>query len=113
MKKLLLAAAALGLMASEAGAQYGPPPGYRPPPPPPAYRPGPPVAPGYAGEWRHRRPYNWCQAKARRLHEFEYRSQMDGRVSRDEMRIANALRADLRAQCGGGRWHPQRGWYYG
>ena len=113
MKKLVLAVAALGLFSAEASAQYydRPPPGYRPPPP--EFR-GPPPPPYAApGGWRHARPYAWCQEKARRLHDFEYRSQMDGRVSRDEMRIANALRADLRASCGGGRWHPQRGWYYG
>jgi hypothetical protein len=90
MSKLLLAAAALGLFAVEALAQpYGPPPG-----------------------WRWRQPYSWCQAKAARLYEFEYRMQQDGRVSRDEARIAQSLRADLAANCGGGRWHPQRGWYY-
>lgn len=120
MKKVLLAAAVLGLFSVGAQAQpYGydrPPPGYRPPPPvyrapppPPAYGPGPYGAPP---AWRHRRPYDWCQAKAARLHEFEFRMQQDGRVSRDEARIASSLRADLAASCGGGRWHPQRGWYY-
>jgi hypothetical protein len=114
MKKTLLAAAMLGLFSADASAQYydRPPPGYRPPPP--VYRaPPPPPAHGGPGDWRHARPYNWCQAKARRLHEFEMRSQLDGRVSRDEMRIAASLRADLQASCGGGRWHPQRGWFYG
>lgn len=90
------------------GPRYEPVPRYAPPPPvvigPPIY--GPP--PG----WRHRRGYGWCRAKAERLYEFEYRMQLDGRVSRDEMRIANALRADLQRSCGGGRWAPDRGWYY-
>lgn len=91
------------------------PPRYRAPPPaiyvpPPVYAPAP-----YAGPppgWRHRRSYSWCQVKAQRLYEFEYRMQQDGRVSRDEARIAQALRADLANSCGGGRWAPSRGWYY-
>lgn len=128
MKKLLLAGAALGLMASSAAAQYGPPPypeyrrppppytDYRRPPPPPVYREpryvGPPVVSGPPSGWRHARAYNWCQARAQRLHEFEFRMQQDGRVSRDEARIARSLRADLAANCGGGRWNPNRGWYY-
>ena len=121
MRKVLLAVASLGLLASEAAAQYYPPPGgYRPPPPvyapppPPVYAP-PPPAYGYGpppGQWRHRRPYDWCQVKAQRLQEFEYRMQMDGRVSRDEVRIAQSLRADLANSCGGGRWEPNRGWHY-
>ncbi len=128
MRKLLLAVAAIGLFAGGASAQpygdgrggyrpppppdyYPPPPRYRqPPPPPPVYAPGP--AYGAPPAWRHRRPYDWCQAKAARLHEFEYRMQLDGRVSRDEARIASSLRADLASSCGGGRWHPQRGWHY-
>ena len=126
MKKLLMAVAALGLAGGEAMAQYYPPPPpppyYAPPPPPRPYYPPPPTyrAPpppsAYYGPppgWRHRRPYDWCQAKAARLYEFEWRMQQDGRVSRDEARIARSLRADLAASCGGGRWHPQRGWYYG
>ena len=122
MKKLILAAAALGLMATGAAAQSGPPPyqppyqDYRRPPPPPVYREpryvGPPVVARPERGWRHTQPYNWCQARAQRLHEFEYRMQLDGRVSRDEERIARSLRADLRASCGGGRWAPNRGWYY-
>ncbi len=127
MKKLLFAAAALGLTATSAAAQYGPPgyPDYRRPPPPysdyrrpppPVYREpryvGPPVVVGQPPSWRHGRAYNWCQARAQRLHEFEFRMQQDGRVSRDEARIARSLRADLAANCGGGRWNPNRGWYY-
>lgn len=139
MRKLLMAGAMLGLLATDAGAQgwnpNAPPPGYRPPPPPnvyvpPEYRPRqaippqpefrrqPPVVvtpgPSYGPPpgWRHRRAYDWCQAKAARLHEFEFRAQQDGRVSRDEMRISRSLRADLANSCGGGRWAPNRGWYY-
>lgn len=114
MKKILLAAAAVGMLAADASAQYydRPPPGYYRPPP--VYRaPPPPPAYGAPSNWRHRQPYNWCQAKAARLHEYEYRMQLDGRVSRDEARIASSLRADLARSCGGGRWNPQRGWYYG
>jgi hypothetical protein len=100
-----------------------PPPVYRAPPvyrpPPPVYRaPPPPVifapAPSYGPppNWRHRRAYGWCEERARRLHQFEYQMQLDGRVSKDEVRIARSLRADLAANCGGGRWAPNRGWYY-
>jgi hypothetical protein len=121
MKKLLLAVAALGLMATNVAAQYGPPPypeyrrpgaptyGGPPPPPYPTYRQPRYVAPPVAGGPQA---YNWCQARAQRLHEFEFRMQQDGRVSRDEARIARSLRADLAANCGGGRWNPNRGWYY-
>lgn len=93
------------------------PPGRQSPdvrrPGPPPYV-GPPGPPPYVARpsWRHRQPYDWCQSKAARLHEFEYRAQQDGRVSRDEMRIARSLRADLASSCGGGRWTPNRGWYY-
>lgn len=109
MRKILLAVAALGLAATDATAQPYPPygGGYRPPPPP-YYAPPPPAQP----QWRHRRAYDWCQAKAQRLYEFEYRMQTDGRVSRDEARIAQSLRADLASSCGGGRWGPSRGWHY-
>ncbi len=122
MRKALWAGALLALFAGEAAAQgygqggygqggYGPPPGYRPPPP--VYAPPPPpMAYGAPPQWRHRRPYDWCRAKAERLHQFEYQMQMDGRVSRDEVRIANSLRADLASSCGGGRWAPNRGWHY-
>ncbi len=138
MRKAALIAAVLGLIATEASAQgWGGPrdPGYRPPPPPgyyppppPGYRPPPPPPPVYAPPpprvvapgpgfgappgWRHRRAYDWCQVKAQRLHEFEYRATLDGRVSRDERRIAQSLRADLANNCGGGRWAPNRGWHY-
>lgn len=114
MKKLLLVALAIGLFASEVSAQgygWGPPP---PPPPRPYYGGpgyGPPPGPP-RDEWRHRRPRNWCEEKARRLHRFEYEMTTDGRVSRDEQRIANSLRADLANSCGGGRWAPERGWHY-
>ena len=112
MRKLLLAVAALGLFAVDVSAQpYGDGRGGR--------RTSPPSDDSPAGSghgvppaWRHRQPYGWCQAKASRLHEFEYRMQQDGRVSRDEARIASALRGDLASSCGNGRWHPQRGWHY-
>lgn len=113
MKRLLLALGALGLLATSASAQYYDPGYRRAPPPPPAYYPPPPPR-AHAGpppNWRYARPYSWCQAKAARLYDFERRMQADGRVSRDEVRIANSLRADLSASCGGGRWNPQRGWY--
>ena len=97
---------------------------YRPAPPvyrpaPPVYRQAPPIivgpGPGYGPppNWRHRRPYGWCRAKAERLHQFEYQMQLDGRISRDEMKIARSLRADLANSCGNGRWNPNRGWYNG
>lgn len=121
MKRFLIALGALGLLASSASAQYYDP-GWRRPPPPPGYYPPPPPPPVYQQpprryyggppDWRHARSYNWCQGKAARLYDFERRMQMDGRVSRDEARIANSLRADLQASCGGGRWAPNRGWYH-
>ena len=117
MKRLLISAALLALFAGEAAAQFWgpppPPPPYRGPPPPPYG--GPPPPPYYGGPppaWRHPRPYEWCAAKARHLHEFEYRMRLDGRISRGELQIADALRADLANSCGGGRWHPDRGWHY-
>ena len=64
------------------------------------------------GAWRYSQSYGWCTEKARRLHDFEFRMTRDGRVSRDERRIAENLRADLSRSCGGGRWHPDRGWHY-
>ena len=91
MKKLILASALLALGAVEASAQWGAPP---------------------PGAWRHSQPYNWCAEKAHRLHEFEFRMTRDGRISRDEARIAESLRFDLQRHCGGGRWHPDRGWHY-
>ena len=139
MRKALWAGALLALFAGEAAAQgygqggygqggygqggygqggygqggygqggYGPPPGYRPP------RVYAPPSNGYGAppQWRHRRAYDWCQQKAQRLHHFEYTMQTDGRVSRDEVRIANSLRADLANSCGSGRWAPNRGWHY-
>ncbi len=109
MKRLLAAGALLAIFAGEASAQgwgWGPPP----PPPPPGYYRGPAGPP--PGAWRHARPYDWCRAKAERLHSFEYRMQLDGRISRDEARIADSLRYDLQRSCGDGRWHPNRGWHY-
>jgi hypothetical protein len=50
-----------------------------------------------------RRTYDWCDARASRLREFEHRVRLDGRVSEDELRIAAALRADLAGTCGP-RW---------
>ncbi len=107
MKRLLAAGALLALCAGQAAAQYYP--GPPPPPPPPGHYRGP-VAP--PGAWRHARPYDWCRAKAERLYSFEYRMRQDGRISRDEARIADSLRYDLERSCGGGRWDPGRGWYY-
>ena len=108
MKKLILAAALLALGATQVSAQYGgPPPG--PPGPPGRYAPQPPHR---EPDWRHAQSRGWCEEKARRLHDFESRMTRDGRVSRDERRIAENLREDLRHSCGGGRWHPNRGWHY-
>lgn len=71
-------------------------------------------AQGYYGgrSWDHPRPYGWCRDKARRLHEYEYRASRDGRLSTNEKITIGLLRADLDNSCGGGRWHPKRGWYY-
>lgn len=62
--------------------------------------------------WKHSRPYHWCRDKARRLHEYEYRASRDGRLSTNERITISLLRADLDNSCGGGRWHPRRGWHY-
>ncbi len=86
MKKLLIGAAALALTATSTTAQYGPP--------------------------VSERGYDRCEARFQRLREFEYRVQRDGRVSRDEDRIARSLRADLAANCGGSRRLPRRGRSY-
>ena len=64
------------------------------------------------GAWQHARSHDWCLDKARRLHDFERLAASDGRVSKDERRIIENLRYDLQRSCGGGRWHPDRGWYY-
>ena len=113
MNKLIMAAALIALGASQAAAQFGGPLPPGPPGPPGRYgAPPPPPPPSNRGEWRHAQPRNWCEEKARRLHDFEFRMTRDGRVSRDERRIADGLRDDLRRSCGGGRWHPDRGWHY-
>ena len=62
------------------------------------------------GAWRFARPYDYCVEKARRLHDFEARH---GVRDRRDFRIMEEMRADLRASCGGGRWHPDRGWHHG
>jgi len=108
MKRLLIMVGLMALGAAEANAQFwgwGAPP---PPPPSPYWGapPGPP--PG----WRYRTAFSYCEQKARQLHEFEWRTTQDGRVTKDERRWINALRSELAAKCGGGRWHPDRGWYH-
>ena len=72
------------------------------------------AAQGYYGErrWEHPRPYHWCREKARRLHDYEYRASCDGRLSTNEKITLGLLRADLDQSCGGGRWHPRRGWHF-
>ncbi len=95
MKKTLIGACIVGLAAGLFATEVSAQPGYDRPPP----------------GWRYKQPYNWCREKARRLYDFEWRMQQDGRISRDEARIAAGLRSDLAASCGGGRWHPKRGWY--
>ena len=62
-------------------------------------------------KWEHKQSYDWCEAKARRLHDFERRSARDGVITRDERHIIHELERDLTASCGGGRWHPERGWH--
>ncbi len=62
--------------------------------------------------WEHPRPYGWCREKAQRLHEYEYRASRDGRLSTNEKITIGLLRSDLQNSCGGGRWHPRRGWHY-
>ena len=62
--------------------------------------------------WEHKQSYDWCEDKARNLHRYENRSARDGVITRDERRHIEILRADLRRSCGGGRWHPSRGWHY-
>ena len=99
MKRLLLAASVLAMCALgavDASAQ----------------RPGPRWEGGHAtpppGAWTYSRSHDWCLDKARRLHDFEARARYDRR----DVRIVEALRADLRQSCGGGRWNPDRGWYH-
>ena len=50
------------------------------------------------------RNHDFCQDKARRLHDFERRAASDGRIDRREQRTIEALRRDLRRTCGGFRW---------
>ena len=101
MRKVVWAMAVLGLCATDAAAQYYPPAG--------VYRPSPAPVYGAAQRhvqppaWRTRRPYDWCQTNARRLRDFDGRVQADGRVSRDEARIAQSLQADLATNCYRGR----------
>ena len=109
MNKLILAATVLAvgsLAAFDASAQRyereGPRRG-----PEPRWEGGHGLPP--AGVWRHARPYDYCVAKARRLNDFELRH---GVRDRRDALIMDELRADLRASCGGGRWHHDRGWYY-
>ena len=111
MRKVLWVLAVLGLCATEAAAQYYPPAG--------VYRPSPELVHGAGqrhvqppGAWRHRRPYDWCQANARRLREFDSQVRTDGRVSRDEARIAQSLQTDLAASCSRGRRPTYRGRTY-
>ncbi len=118
MKTLLLAAVALGLVMTAVQADPGPASQseYRRPPPPRVYR-GPRevagrIVPGPPQGWPNGRPYDWCEAKAQRLNQFEYQVQRDGRVSRDEDRIARSLRADLGSNCGRGLGGSSRVWYY-
>ena len=42
----------------------------------------------------------WCRAQRANLYRFQRQARWDGRVAIDEMRVANALRADLASQCG-------------
>lgn len=114
MRKYLIGAGVIALLTGVSAGQAAAQPGYYGDRPPPRYDRGPPPRRDFGPPpgWRHRQAYSWCQQKARRLYDFEYRMQLDGRVSRDERRIAASLEADLAASCGGGRWHPNRGWYY-
>ena len=111
MRKVLWVLAVLGLCATEAAAQYYPPAGVYRPSPAPDYGAGQRhVQP--AGAWRTRRPYDWCQANARRLRDFDAKVQTDGRVSRDEARIAQSLQTDLATSCSRGRRPAIRSWHY-
>jgi hypothetical protein len=64
-----------------------------------------------AGRWEYQRPYSWCEAKARRLHEYTHQARADRVVTRWEARNIRLLEDDLASSCGGGRWAPERGWY--
>ena len=63
------------------------------------------------GRWEYSRPRDWCEGKARRLHEYEHRARADGIITREERHTIHALEDDLARSCGGGRWAPDRGWY--
>lgn len=52
----------------------------------------------------------WCTVQRVNLHRFQAQVRRDGYVSIDEMRIANALRADVATTCGRSRWAPNRRW---
>ena len=54
-----------------------------------------------------------CDAIAYELRRFEWHLRYDGRLGPDELRIANALRADYDAICGGPIWRelPRRRWW--
>jgi hypothetical protein len=78
---------------------------------PPVYAP-PRVVVEQPPNWRYRRAFGWCREKAERLHHYEWLMQQDGRVSKDEARIAREMRFDLARNCGDGRWAPDRGWYW-
>ena len=105
MKKLMFAASLLALTAFgavDASAQFAGPRG-------PRWEGGHGAPP--QGSWHFARSHDYCLEKARRLHDFEARAGRRGFDRRDE-RIVAELRADLRQSCGGGRWHPDRGWYH-
>ena len=85
MKKLMIMAGLLSLMATAASAQ-----------PVPAWEKG---RHPYARE-RH----SVCIDKARRLNHFERRAAADGRLSRSERHMMAALQRDLDRSCGRFRW---------
>lgn len=109
MKRLLIVAGLMALGAAEANAQYW---GWGAPPP---RGPSVIITPGPGGPppgWRYRTSFDHCESKARQLHEYEWRTTQDGRVTKDERRIIYALRSELASKCGSGRWHPDRGWHH-
>ena len=63
------------------------------------------------GRWEYRQSRDWCEGKARRLHDYEHRAARDGVIAREERNTIRALQDDLRDSCGGGRWAPDRGWH--
>lgn len=50
----------------------------------------------------------WCRHSSLQLRNFDYRVAAHGRVSHDEMRIANALQADLAVSCPVRKWRVRR-----